>query len=307
MTMTTTIMTATTTTATVGIITTATIIAVATTTMDAEITAATPSEVDAGESVTPHELDGRVIIVTGASRGIGKGLALGYAERGAAVVCAARSVRDNPSDLPGTIDETVDAITGRGGRAIGVRCDIGIEEDLHALIERTIEEYGRVDSLMNNAMVPVRAPFDESTTAMWDDSMRINVRSLFLLAKLVEPYMAAQGGGSIVNMSSHAGDHAVTPFMPPGYLTYSVAKAALERFSTALAPELVDRGITVNALRPGAVRTELTSREFGEDHDWSGWTGPEAVVPAAVFLTQQIATDFTGRILDATTFGKSWP
>lgn len=262
-----------------------------------------------GTDITPEgELEGRVIIVTGASRGIGKGLALGYAAEGATVVCAARSVRaQTPTDLPGTIDETVDAITGAGGRAIAVRCDIGVEADLHGLVERTIDEYGRVDSLMNNAMAPTRASFDESTVEQWDESMRVNVRSLYLLTKLVEPHMTAQGGGSIVNMSSHGADHAVTKFMPPGYVTYTVAKAALERFSTAVAPELVGRGITVNALRPGAVKTELSTQELGDEQDWSGWKGPESVVPAANFLAAQVATEFTGRILDATTFGVSWP
>ena len=257
--------------------------------------------------MTAKELDGRVVIVTGASRGIGKGLALGYADAGAVVVCAARSARANPSDLPGTIDATVDKITAAGGRAIAVRCDIGVDADLTALVERTIDEFGRVDSLMNNAMAPTQAVFDASTVDEWDESMRVNVRSLFLLTKLVEPHMTAQGGGSIINMSSHGADHAVTQFMPPGYLTYSVAKAALERFTTALAPELVGRGITVNALRPGAVRTEMTTLEYGEDHDWSGWKGPESVVPAAIFLSAQIATDFTARICDATTFGVDWP
>jgi NAD(P)-dependent dehydrogenase (short-subunit alcohol dehydrogenase family) len=257
--------------------------------------------------INPPGLDGRVVIVTGASRGIGKGLALGYAAQGAAVVCAARSARTAPSDLPGTIDETVDRIRAAGGRAIAVRCDIGAEPDLRALVDRAIEEYGRVDSLMNNAMAPTRASFDESTVDQWDESMRVNVRSLFLLTKFVEPHMTAQGGGSIVNMSSHGADHAVTPYMPPGYVTYSIVKAAMERFTTALAPELVERGITVNALRPGAIKTELSTQELGDDQDWSGWKGPEAVVPAATFLAQQIATDFTGRIVDATTFGTSWP
>jgi NAD(P)-dependent dehydrogenase (short-subunit alcohol dehydrogenase family) len=257
--------------------------------------------------MSAQELAGRVIIVTGASRGIGKGLAIGYADQGATVVCAARSTRDTPSALPGTIDETVATINANGGRAIAMRCDIGREADMRALVERTIEEYGRIDSLMNNAMAPTRASFEESTVDMWDESMRVNVRSLFVLTKLVEPHMTAQGGGSIVNMSSHGADHAVTRFMPPGYITYSVAKAAMERFTTALAPELVDRGITVNALRPGAVKTELTTIEYGEDHDWSGWTGPEAVVPAANFLARQIATDFTGQIVDAPGFGVSWP
>jgi NAD(P)-dependent dehydrogenase (short-subunit alcohol dehydrogenase family) len=257
--------------------------------------------------MTEGELDGRVIIVTGASRGIGKGLALGYAQRGAAVVCAARSARATPSGLPGTIDATVDTITEAGGRALAVRCDIGVENDLRALVERTVDEFGRVDVLMNNAMAPARASFDEATVATWDESMRVNVRSLFVLTKLVEPLMTAQGGGSIINMSSHGADHAITKLMPPGYLTYAVAKAAMERFSSALAPELVGRGITVNALRPGAIKTELSTLEYGDDHDWTGWKGPEAVVPAATFLAQQIATDFTGRIVDASTFGISWP
>jgi citronellol/citronellal dehydrogenase len=257
--------------------------------------------------VVAGALDGRVIIVTGASRGIGKGLAIGYAEQGASVVCAARSVRSTATGLPGSIDETVDTISAAGGRAIAVQCDIGVADDLRALVDRTIAEYGRVDCLMNNAMAPTRASFDESSVEMWDESMRVNVRSLFLLAKMVEPHMTAQGGGSIINMSSHGADHAVAPLMPPGYLTYAVAKAAMERFSTGLAPELVDRGITVNALRPGAVKTELSTQELGDDRDWSGWKGPESVVPAATFLAQQIATDFTGRIVDATTFGTSWP
>ena len=95
--------------------------------------------------------------------------------------------------------------------------------------------------------------------------------------------------------------------MPPGYVIYAVAKAAMERFSSALAPELRELGITINALRPGAVKTELSTRELGEDHDWTGWTTPDAVVPAVAFLAQQIATDFTGRIVDSTQFGRTWP
>jgi NAD(P)-dependent dehydrogenase (short-subunit alcohol dehydrogenase family) len=252
-------------------------------------------------------LAGRVVVVTGASRGIGKGLALGYAEQGAAVVCAARSVRATPSDLPGTIEDTVETINAAGGRAIAVRCDVGVESDLDDLVARTIDEFGRIDALMNNAMAPTQAPFDESTVEQWDESMRVNVRSLYLLAKLVEPHMTAQGGGTIINMSSHGADHSVAPYMPPGYMTYAVAKAAMERFTTALAPELIGRGITVNVLRPGAVKTEMTTLEYGDDHDWTGWTEPVAVVPAAVFLAQQTATDFTGRIVDAGSFGISWP
>ena len=95
--------------------------------------------------------------------------------------------------------------------------------------------------------------------------------------------------------------------MPPGYVTYAVAKAAMERFSTALAPELVDLGIAINALRPGAVKTELSVHELGEDHDWSGWGTPEDVVPAVVYLVAQSGATFTGRVVDSTQFGSVWP
>jgi citronellol/citronellal dehydrogenase len=253
------------------------------------------------------DLTGRVVMVTGASRGIGKALAIGFAERGAAVVCAARTVQEDPGGLPGTITATADAITAAGGRSLAVRCDIGRPADLEALVAGTIGEFGRVDSVVNNAMAPTRGSFDETTTEMWDESMAANVRSLFVLAKLVVPHMVEQGGGSIVNMSSGGADHAAAPFMPPGFVTYAVAKAAMERFSTGLAPELRGRGITVNALRPGAVKTELATHELGDDHDWSGWAEPEVVVPAAAYLVAQIGTDFTGRIVDATNFGTAWP
>ena len=94
--------------------------------------------------------------------------------------------------------------------------------------------------------------------------------------------------------------------MPPGYVIYSVAKAALERFSSAAAPELRPFGININALRPGAVRTEHTEHEFGPDFDWTGWTQPEDVGPPVAYLAAQIDTDFTGQVLDVSGFGKTW-
>jgi NAD(P)-dependent dehydrogenase (short-subunit alcohol dehydrogenase family) len=95
--------------------------------------------------------------------------------------------------------------------------------------------------------------------------------------------------------------------MPTGYVIYAVAKAAMERFSTALAPELREFGITINALRPGAVKTELSVHELGADYDFSGWGSPEGVVPAVAYLAAQIGTDFTGRVVDSTQFGTTWP
>ena len=252
-------------------------------------------------------LDGRVVVVTGASRGIGKGLAIGLAAEGAAVVCAARTVTEEAGGLPGTIHATVDEITAAGGRALAVRCDIGEESDIVELIRRTVDEYARVDVLVNNAMAPTRGAFDDTTIEMWDESMRVNVRSLFLFCREVVPHMAAIGGGSIINVSSGGAAHEATPVMPPGYVTYVVAKAAMERFSTGLAPELEARGIAINALRPGAVKTELATLELGPDHDWSQWTTPDAVVPAVLFLAEQRAPGFTGRVVNSPDFGRSWP
>jgi len=253
------------------------------------------------------ELVGRVVIVTGASRGIGKGLALGLAAKGAAVVCAARTVQTGPGGLPGTIGETVAAIEAAGGRALAVRCDIGVADDIAALVATAADTFGRIDALVNNAMAPTRASFAESTLDQWDESMRVNVRSLFLSCRAVVPHLVDAGGGSIVNISSGGAGHESTPFMPPGYLTYAVAKAAMERFSTALAPELAPLGIAVNALRPGAVRTELATAELGPDHDWSGWATPEAVVPSVAYLVAQRGDGLTGRVVDSTQFGTAWP
>jgi NAD(P)-dependent dehydrogenase (short-subunit alcohol dehydrogenase family) len=253
------------------------------------------------------QLDGRVAIVTGASRGIGKALARGLAAEGAAVVCAARTVAQGESDLPGTVTETADLITAAGGRALPLRCDVSVVDDLRALVDQTVAHYGRLDVLVNNAMAPTRASFAAATLEEWEASMAANVRSLFVLAKLVVPHMTAAGGGSIINISSGGAEHSAAPFMPPGYLTYAVAKAAMERFTTGLAPELRDAGVAVNALRPGAVKTELATAELGDDHDWTGWTAPEAVVPAVVFLATRAATDFTGKIVDSTHYGQTWP
>jgi NAD(P)-dependent dehydrogenase (short-subunit alcohol dehydrogenase family) len=253
------------------------------------------------------DLSDRVAVVTGASRGIGKGLALGLARAGARVVCAARTVDVHPDGLPGTIHETVAAIESAGGRALAVRCDIGIDSDVEHLIAATLTEYGRIDVLVNNAMSPTRAPFATSTSAQWDESMRVNVRSLYLFCKAVVPRMAEVGGGSIINISSGGAGHESTPFMPRGYVIYAVAKAALERFSTAVAPELREFGVSINALRPGAVKTELSVHELGEDHDFSGWGTPEDVVPAVLFLASRSDPEFTGQVVDSTQYGTRWP
>lgn len=221
-------------------------------------------------------------------------------------MCAARSRDASFTGLPGTAEATAEAVRAVGRRSLAVRCDIGSEDEIRAMVDAAVDELGGVDILMNNAMASTRSPFVEATTDQWDESMRVNVRSLFVGAHAVLASMRERGGGSIINMSSGAADPTITG-MPPGYLTYSVAKAALERFSTALAGELAEVNVAVNALRPGAVKTEQSEHELGADWDWTGWKEPESVVPSVVFLAAQRADGLTGRIVDATQFGTVWP
>ena len=135
--------------------------------------------------------------------------------------------------------------------------------------------------------------------------MRVNVRSLYVFTRAVD---AAHGRRRAAAASStsrrHGAAHETTPFMPPGYLVYSVAKAALERFTSAAAPELAPLGIAINALRPGAVKTEMTAIEFGADADWSGWATPDSVVAAGRGAWPLADADFTGRVLDVAGFGQ---
>jgi NAD(P)-dependent dehydrogenase (short-subunit alcohol dehydrogenase family) len=222
-------------------------------------------------------------------------------------VCAARSSRANPGELPGTVEDVAEEIVASGGRAVAVRTDIGNDAEVHGMIGAALDAFGRLDALVNNAMTPTRAPFDDLTLDQWDQSWRINVRSLLVTCRAAIDAMTPSGGGGIVNVSSGAADPLLPPeHLPPGYLAYSVAKAALERFSTALAPEVADRNVAVNAFRPGAVKTEMSVHELGEDFDWTGWKEPASVVPAVHCLVQQRADGITGRIVDVSGYGTDW-
>ena len=250
-------------------------------------------------------LNGKVAIVTGSSRGIGKAIALGLAEKGARVVVAARSETERPG-LPGTIHATVAEIERLGGTGLAVRCNLREEEDIRALVRKTLDAFGRVDVLVNNAGVGNYSPFLETTVKQWDLVMDIDLRAPFICCQAVATAMVGQGGGgSIINVSSHGADHVFSSTIgadPEAGIvvvgqSYGTAKAGLERFTWGLSVELGRHNIAVNALKPlRPVLTEGFQARRG-DADSSTWVTPEAMVKAAIFLAQQDAGGLSGAIV----------
>ena len=245
-------------------------------------------------------LEGLVAVVTGSSRGIGKGIAKVFAAEGAKVVVVARTEQEG-GRLPGTIHGTVDEIRASGGEAIAVRCDVTDEEQVQGLLKEVLDAYGRIDVLVNNAAIQVNVPLLDLQTRHWDLSMRVNLRGPFLCCKYLVPPMIEQRSGNIINVTSGAGET-----VRPSGISYSVTKAGLNIMTRGLAQELEEHNIAVNALNPGPVRTEGAEFVRASDFDWTGWDPPEVVGASAAWLARQTPGTFTGRVVDRTEFGKTW-
>ena len=211
------------------------------------------------------ELQGKVAIVTGASRGIGRQIAFELARRGASVVIAARTV-ELRKRLPGTIGETLDTIEAAGGKAIAVQTDITQQADQERLVAETIKAFGRLDILVNNAADTQgsAAPVDVYPRDSWLRQFDTNVHAPFAMMGLAKPHMKAQGGGIIINITSGAGDMReinlgaanTSPIQMGTLVGYATTKAALNRMTNSLAPDLAADNITAACVDPGFTRTE---------------------------------------------------
>lgn len=203
------------------------------------------------------KLDGKVAIVTGASRGIGKGIAGLFAAEGAKVVCVARTVKEGDYFLEGSLETTVAQIREAGGTAVAVQADVSREENCNYVVQAAREAFGPVDVLVNNAAVAHFIPIKDMPVKRWVTAFSVNVHAPFMLAQKVLPDMIAKRSGAIVNISSRA---AIGPGRGPykegegstiGSTMYGATKAAIERFSQGLAEELYQYGISVTCISPG--------------------------------------------------------
>ncbi len=256
--------------------------------------------------ILENQLDNKVAIVTGSSRGIGKAIALGLAAAGAAVVVAARSEteRDN---APGTIYATAAEIKAQGGQALPIPCNVRDEQSIYAMTQQTLDSFGDIDILVNNAGVGTYRPFLESTLKEWDLVMDINLRATYIGCRAVAPLMVEQGGGSIINLSSHAAGNIFSSTLNADAAAgvemmgqaYGVAKAGVERLTWGLSAELGPHNIAVNCLKP--LRPVLTEGFQAQRPaaDFSTWATPAAMVQAAVFLAGQDAQGLSGAIVTA--------
>lgn len=248
------------------------------------------------------ECAGRVALVTGASRGIGAGIAERLASAGASVACVARSLDEPKGKEPGSLRETVERIVAAGGRAIAIQGDVAKAESRIALVEKCRAELGSIDILVNNAAAGPHKTFEKLTASHFALTFGVNVEAAFHLSQLVVPAMRERGRGWIVNISSAS---AKLPVGPPfeayqingGVHLYAASKAALDRLTVGIAAELSPAGIAVNTLAPVAAVITAAVRMTGADK----WIVPEMIEPVEAMAEAALALSvcepgLTGRI-----------
>jgi dehydrogenase/reductase SDR family protein 4 len=240
-------------------------------------------------------LQGKTALITGGKRGIGKAIALAFADAGAAVAVCSRVVNDG--HLQGVVDE----ITGKGHRALAIQADVAKRLEVERMVQEVVDTFGAIDILVNNAAVSVPAPLMETREDDWDRIMSVDLKGYYLCAQAAGSRMIAQQQGAIINIASRLGMKAA-----PTMGAYSVAKAGALMLTRVLALELAKAHIRVNAIAPGIVRTEGTAallqgpetvQRFQAGIPLGRIAVPGDIVGAALFLASDASAYITGHTI----------
>jgi NAD(P)-dependent dehydrogenase (short-subunit alcohol dehydrogenase family) len=234
------------------------------------------------------KLDGTVAIVTGASRGVGAAAAVALAREGVAVACAARATDADPLRLPGTIDSTVRQVIDAGGRALAVPTNLAREDEIERMVTVTVEHFGRLDILVNNAAITFPGDLDVPLKR-YDLMMAVNLRAPLVAAHAAVPHMRQEDEGAILNVSS-----AAALMYVPGLMVYGMSKIAMEHLTVSLAAQLADDRIAVNTFR---IDLPVASEGFvanTPDFDHSDWEPTEVPAEGIVWMLRQ-PPSYTGQ------------
>ena len=237
-------------------------------------------------------LEGKVALITGAARGIGKAVAFKFAQEGADVAFTVRKIDENSED-------TRKGIEACGVKALVIVSDAASFDAAHSAVEQVVKEFGKLDILVNNAGITKDGLLMRMSEQQWDDIINVNLKSAFNFVHAVTPVMLRQRGGSIINMSSVVGVHGNA-----GQCNYSASKAGMIGLTKSIAQELGSRGIRANAIAPGFIITEMTSQLPQEVRE--SWNAKiplrrggnvEDVANVATFLASELSSYVTGQVI----------
>jgi citronellol/citronellal dehydrogenase len=252
--------------------------------------------------MTPKALEGRVAVVTGSSRGIGRALALRLAREGARVVVTGKSVASTER-LPGSIHSVVEAIRALGGEALAVRMDIRREEDVEGMIRKAIQEFGRLDVLINNASALWWEPVLKTPPKRYDVMWEVNVRGTYLCCYHALPHLIENGWGHVVTMSPP-----ISMDPSPGRVAYATTKMGMTRVALGVAAEHKEDNVASNALWPATLIESQATINWGME-DRSRWRSPEILSDATMEILKSEPKTLTGKQLVDEEFlrERGWP